>query len=75
MIRTKHHKLATRPNGQSEFYDLKKDPRELDSVFRHKTYAGRQEALAMQMLDWYIRTSGVVPKGYDPRSLPWYPLG
>jgi len=70
MIRTLDYKLVARPDGQSEFYDFKKDPRELRNVYGEKAYAGPQEALRKRLLDWYIRTADVAPKQHDPRGFP-----
>ena len=70
MIRTLDHKLVSRPDGQSEFYDLQKDPRELHNAYGERAYAARQERLQAQMLDWYIRTADVAPKEHDPRGFP-----
>jgi arylsulfatase A-like enzyme len=69
-VRTLEHKLAWRPDGQREFYDLKKDPRELNNVFGERSYAGPQAALQAEMLDWYVRTADVAPKQHDPRGFP-----
>jgi choline-sulfatase len=52
MIRTLDYKLVARPDGQSEFYDLKKDPRELHNVYGERAYAARQEELHARRLDW-----------------------
>lgn len=70
MIRTLDYKLVARPDGQSEFYDFKNDPRELRNVYGEKAYAGPQEALRKRLLDWYIRTADVAPKQHDPRGFP-----
>lgn len=70
MIRTLDYKLVARPDGQSELYDMKKDPRELHNVYGERAYAGPQEALQRRMLDWYIRTADVAPKKHDPRGFP-----
>jgi len=70
MLRTADHKLIRRPSGQSEFYDLKEDPRELHNVFHDRAYAGAKEKLQERMLDWYVLTSGVTPPDKDPRDLP-----
>lgn len=70
MIRTHDHKLVARPDGQSELYDLKKDPRELQNVYGDRSYATVQDQLHASMLDWYIRTSDVAPKKHDPRGFP-----
>jgi choline-sulfatase len=69
-IRALDHKMVLRPDGQSELYDLKKDPLELDNVFGDRTYAGKQEELLQLTLDWYIRTADVAPKKHDPRGFP-----
>jgi hypothetical protein len=69
-IRTLDYRLVHRPDGVSELYDLKKDPRELHNVYGDRSYASQQEALHAQMLDWYVRTADVAPKKRDPR---WFP--
>ena len=69
-IRTLDHRMVRRPDGQSELYDLKKDPRELRNVYGDRMYAGPQEALHGRMLDWFIRTGDVAPKKLDPRGFP-----
>jgi arylsulfatase A-like enzyme len=71
MMRTLEFKLVYRPDGTSEFYDLKKDPQELDNVFGEQTYATPQAAMQKDMLEWYIRTSDITPCGLaDERNLP-----
>lgn len=70
MIHTSDYKLVMRPDGVSEFYDLKKDPRELSNVYGDKTYFTAQEDLQRRMLEWYVRTSDVAPKKLDPRGFP-----
>jgi arylsulfatase A-like enzyme len=72
MIRTHTHKLSLRPDGRSELYDLKKDPRELVNVYDDAKYAKTRQELETRMLEWYVRTSDVVPVGRDDRSLPPY---
>ena len=69
-IRTWDFKLTVRPGGQSELYDLRRDPQELNNVFGERTYAGEQETLLVRMLNWYVRTLDVVPRGRDSRALP-----
>lgn len=71
-MRTRDCKLVLRPDGQSEFYDLRKDPGEEYNLIRDKSYESRRERMKDRMLSWYIRTSDVVPKGYDERHLPPY---
>ena len=70
MIRTADFKLVARPDGVSELYDLKHDPRELHNVYGERSYAAAQEQLHRRMLDWYIRTADVAPKKHDPRGFP-----
>jgi arylsulfatase A-like enzyme len=69
-IRTADHKMVLRPDGVSELYDLKEDPRELHNVYGEKSYARAQEGLHGLVLDWYVRTSDVAPKKHDPRGFP-----
>lgn len=69
-IRSKNYKLTLRPDSQSEFYDLTKDPQELYNLYGDPAYAEQQTALKIQLLDWYIRTSDVVPVGRDQRGMP-----
>lgn len=70
MIRTREEKLIYRPDGESEFYDLLKDPRELNNVYSDRSYSTRREAARARMLDWYVRTADVAPKQHDPRGFP-----
>lgn len=72
-IRTLDYRMVIRPDGQSELYDLKKDPRELHNVYGDRMYAGSQETLRGRMLDWFIRTGDVAPKKLDPRGFPKFP--
>ncbi len=70
MIRTQHHKLVYRPDDQSEFYDLVKDPRELHNVYGQTSYRKPQSELFVQLMNWYVRTSDVASKQLDPRGFP-----
>jgi choline-sulfatase len=70
MIRTLYGKLILRPDGQSELYDLAKDPRELRNVYGARAYASKQADLERRLLNWYVRTSDVAPRQHDPRALP-----
>jgi choline-sulfatase len=71
MMRTLDYKLVMRPDGMGEFYDLKKDPRELHNVYRDRTYDRRREEMQTRMLAWYIRTSDVTPYNLqDNRDMP-----
>jgi arylsulfatase A-like enzyme len=69
-IRTLDFKLILRPDGLSEMYDLRKDPRELHNVYGARMYAAQQEQLHAGLLDWYVRTSDVAPKKQDRRGFP-----
>jgi choline-sulfatase len=71
-IRTRRFKLSLRPQGTSELYDMQEDPRELNNVYEQAAYAHQQQDLQERMLNWYVRTSDVVPYGRDDRSLPKY---
>lgn len=73
MMRTLTHKLVIRSSGQNELYDLDEDPRELENVYGHRTFSGKQEEMESQMLRWYLNTSDVVPFGRDNRALPKNP--
>ena len=70
MIRTLESKLVMRPDGQGEFYDLARDPEELQNLYGDRSCAARQQELQARMLDWYIRTADVAPKQHDPRGFP-----
>ena len=71
MIRTSDYKLILRPDGLSEFYDMKKDPREIQNDFNDPQYAEIKDQLRKRLLDWYIRTSDVTPQiEADERPLP-----
>ena len=71
-IRTRPFKLTVRPQGTSEMYNLQKDPREMHNVYGQAAYARQQKDLESRMLNWYVRTSDVVPYGRNDRSLPKY---
>ena len=74
MVKTLDYKLVLRPGGQSEFYDLRQDPRELHNVYGDHRYASHQARLSAQLLEWYVLTADVAPQDKDPRDLPpWYP--
>ena len=70
MIRTLDFKLVSRPDGASELYDLKQDPRELHNLYGSRAYAAQRDQLHRRMLDWYVRTADVAPKKHDPRGFP-----
>ncbi|MDR1901784.1 MAG: sulfatase-like hydrolase/transferase [Treponema sp.] len=67
MIRTKSHKLVLRTYGDHEFYDLEKDPLELNNVYGTACYIPAQKDTERRLLDWYIATSDSVPTEADSR--------
>ncbi|MDR2932755.1 MAG: sulfatase-like hydrolase/transferase [Oscillospiraceae bacterium] len=69
MIRTKDYKLVRRSFIEdSEFYDLNKDPLELENAYGRDEYREQQRELERRLLDWYLATSDVVPFEEDPRG-------
>ncbi|MBD3290528.1 sulfatase-like hydrolase/transferase [candidate division KSB1 bacterium] len=70
MIRNRKYKLVLRSNNQNELYDMHEDPLELANVIHKPEYEQIKQRLKDEMLDWYMRTSDVVPFGRDDRSLP-----
>jgi choline-sulfatase len=70
MARTMDHKLAYRPDGISELYDLKKDPRELSNVYMDKDYADIRNQMESDLLRWMVETGDVTPLVEDNRGLP-----
>jgi choline-sulfatase len=70
MIRTLQRKLILRPDGQSELYDLEKDPRELNNLHQSPAYTADGAQLESRILNWYVRTSDVAPRQSDPRGFP-----
>src|SRR5262249_43413025 len=69
-IRSSDFRLVHRPDGVSELYDLKQDPRELHNLYGDRAYASHQEALHTQMLDWYGRTADGAGKKPAPGGSP-----
>ena len=61
MMRTTAHKLIVRPGGQSEFYELEKDPLELYNKYEDSSKKDVIGKMEKQLLDWYIHTSDTVP--------------
>jgi len=69
MLRTSDAKLVYRPSGDSELYDLKSDPLELDNLYGLPAHARLQAQLEQRLLHWLVETSDVVPFNEDPRGL------
>lgn len=73
-VRTRTHKLISRPNGQSELYDCVADPQLLHNLYGQASVAAQQGELQQRLLNWYINTTGVAPMDKDSRSQPpFYP--
>ncbi|MDA0748718.1 MAG: sulfatase-like hydrolase/transferase [bacterium] len=70
MVRTLEGKLIYRPEGMSELYDLKEDPRELRNVYGDSAYGPFQQELTLRLLDRSIQCSDTTPFDEDPRGLP-----
>lgn len=74
MIRNATHKLVYRPRGESEFYRLDVDPRELNNLFptasNDPSVAAAVQALTAQLLEWYTQTADVTPVEEDDRDAP-----
>ena len=68
MMRTLTHKLIIRTSGENEFYDLVNDPKELTNVYNNSKYFEIIRKMEFQMLNWYVKTSDVVPLDDDNRG-------
>jgi hypothetical protein len=74
MVRTRTHKLIRRPQGQSELYDLRKDPMETRNLYGESSIGSLQQTLQTQLLDHYVNTTGIAPMDKDSRACPpFYP--
>ncbi len=74
MVRTQTHKLILRPNGQSELYDYRSDPQELQNLYGNSTAPTQQCDLERSLAAWYINTTGIAPFEKDQRNAPpFYP--
>ncbi len=67
MCRTKDYKYVQRLYEQDEFYDLRKDPREIYNQIDNPEYAGEISKLRFRMLQWYQETADHVPEKTDSR--------
>lgn len=65
MIRDKQYKYVLRKEEQDEFYDLAKDPFELNNVINDPQYSQEINRMKLAMLDWYQGTCDVVPWKID----------
>lgn len=67
MIRTGHIKYIERLYGESELYDLEKDPEELFNVINDSRYHDLIPELQKRLLRFYIETTDYVPDRRDRR--------
>jgi choline-sulfatase len=70
MVRTMDFKLVRRTTGLNELYDLRSDPQELRNVYADSEYRAMRDGLGERLVNWYMRTSDVVPTDENPRGLP-----
>ncbi len=68
MVRTREHKLILRPQGQSELYSYRDDPREMHNLYGQPGAAAVQHALLERLAVWYLQTTGIAPMDKDPRA-------
>lgn len=68
--RTMKYKFVRRSNGENEFYDLAEDPMELNNLYPEKKDGKIVLEMERNMLDWFIRTSDVIPFDPNPRNMP-----
>ena len=74
MVRTRTHKLILRPQGQSELYAYRDDPRELHNLYGESSVAGVEHELERRLAAWYLQTTGIAPFDKDQRGFPqFYP--
>lgn len=75
MARTNEFKLIERTAEQSELYDLIHDPQELHNVYNDPAYREIRDKLRLDVLQWYVHTSDVVPRDNDPGRFLNKPTG
>lgn len=73
MVRNATAKLVHRPLGDSELYDLVKDPRELNNLWNKPSHSSLQAGLMAELTTWLIQTGDVPPQRRDARGLPSCP--
>jgi choline-sulfatase len=72
MMRTLSHKLIYRTHGQSELYDMRADPREVNNLYNDPAHRSLREDMERRILNWLIETADVTPLEADPRGTPLY---
>lgn len=73
MMRNLTHKLVYRPLGESELYDMVKDPRELSNRWLDEGHQAVRYDLMKKLTEWMVLTGDVTPKHRDSRNTPKYP--
>ncbi|MBW8746550.1 MAG: DUF4976 domain-containing protein [Acidobacteria bacterium] len=61
MIRTQTHKLILRPQGQSELYSYREDPREERNLYGDQGSSAVEAELTMKLLKQFINTTAFLP--------------
>lgn len=67
MVRNKSYKFVYRLYEKNEFYDLEKDPYELNNEIENEAYASFIHEFKKVALKHYMETTDVVPKRRDAR--------
>lgn len=70
MIRSDCYKYIRRLYESDEFYDLEKDPDELNNLINVNEYQEEISKLQLEMLEWYQKTCDIVPFKNDDRFSP-----
>lgn len=70
MIRSERYKYVRRLYESDEFYDLEKDPNELNNLIGNTEYEKEIFKMQLEMLEWYQKTCDVVPFKADNRMSP-----
>lgn len=69
MCRTWEAKAVRRPyTGEHEYYDLLEDPGETLNLHGHPGVAESEQAMQSKLLDFFMKTSDVLPMEADPRE-------
>lgn len=71
-VKTAEYKLVSRPQGDSEFYILRSDPRQLHNCYGDASVRDAQAEAERRLLHWYVNTTGISPRGADARGFPPY---
>ena len=64
------YKLVFRPDDVSEFYDLKKDPRQINNLWNNQSYSSIQSQFFYNLTWWLLKYGDTTPILTDSRSDP-----